>query len=186
MISKFSYLLWSLLNSGTSSVQFSRDMWEVRDACLSGQSGWGSERGWRTLWAACRLFCWHLLRSRAPNWKGWVLRAHCSDTQLFRSLVPRVMLPLAPLSSLLLFSGTPDQWLGQQLSSVNLADLSQGLKGSHPVAAVVTGVLSRMAMHRKYTLQQNLSSMLCWLAVCIPYGIVVWWGKWKAWHFNMS
>lgn len=78
------------------------------------------------------------------------------------------MLPLAPLSSLLLFSGTPNQWPGQQLSSVNLADLSQGLKGSHPVAAVMTGVLSRMAMHRKYTPQQNLSSMLCWLLCPFP------------------
>lgn len=63
MIFKFPYFDPWILGQVLSSSPETCQRWG--DACFSGQSGWGSEGDWRTLWAACRLFCWQLLRASA-------------------------------------------------------------------------------------------------------------------------
>lgn len=68
-------------------------------------SSWGTELCGRLLSTSC----WgqtNLLRAKL-NKEGWVLRAPCYDTQRFRSLVPSVLLPLAPLPALVSSQARP-------------------------------------------------------------------------------
>lgn len=85
MISNFSSLLWSLLNIGAISVQFTRDASEVeRSLPLMDSQHWAVIVAGEFSELHVRLICWHLAEASKPakalNYKGWVLRAHCYDT----------------------------------------------------------------------------------------------------------